>query len=176
MDSLSKASFENAQLDIDSLPRHGEVEFSSLNPKYLVKLNIITTAGALIFLGGFIAAFALLENYRGLLPFLAILFLLLFFLSYYRNFQLQKRNGYALRERDIIFQRGFIYKKTTVVPFNRVQHVSIGRDLLDKLFGISTLQVFTAGGSGSDIRIPGLHPKVTNNLKEEISKRISSHE
>lgn len=176
MDSLSKASFENKQLDIDSLPRHGEVEFSSLNAKYLVKLNIITSAGILIFLGGLIAAYALLENYRGLIPLLTIPILLLFFGFYYRNFQLQKRNGYAIRERDIIFKRGFMYKKTTVVPFNRVQHVSTGRDLLDKLLGISTLRVFTAGGSGSDIGIPGLLPQVTNDLKEEISKRISFHE
>jgi len=176
MDSLSKAIFENKQLDIDSLPRYGEVKFSSLNPKYLVKLNIITTAGALIFLVGLGAGYVLVENYRGLLPFLAILFLLIFFGSYYRNFQLQKRNGYAIRERDIIFKRGFIYKKTTVVPFNRVQHVSTGRDILDKFLGISTLRVFTAGGSGSDIGIPGLLPKITSGLKEEISKRTSSHD
>lgn len=87
-----------------------------------------------------------------------------------------KRNGYAIRERDIIFKRGFIYKKTTIVPFNRVQHVSIERDFPDKILGISTLRLFTAGGSGSDISIPGLIPQIANNMKEEISKRISSDE
>lgn len=173
---INPVNFENRQLDIDSLPRYRGVELSSLNQKYLIKLNIITSADAILFFIGLGITYSLMETYKDLFPFLAILVLLIFSGSYYRNFQVQKRNGYAIRERDIIFKRGFIYKKTTIVPFNRVQHVSIERDFPDKILGISTLRLFTAGGSGSDISIPGLIPQIANNMKEEISKRISSDE
>lgn len=46
---INPVNFENRQLDIDSLPRYRGVELSSLNQKYLIKLNIITSAGAILF-------------------------------------------------------------------------------------------------------------------------------
>ena len=86
-----------------------------------------------------------------------------------------KRCGYALREQDIIFKRGFLFERTTIVPFNRIQHVSVERSFLDKVLNISTLKVFTAGGSGSDISIPGIIPETATSLKEEVSVRIYNH-
>ena len=84
--------------------------------------------------------------------------------------------GYALREKDIVYKRGFIFNKTTIVPFNRVQHVSISRGVWDKILGISNLNIFTAGGSGSDITIPGLDPKMALQLKEALAVKISKDE
>lgn len=176
MDATRKDKFQNKQLNMNALPRSAQVEFYPLDPKYLIKLNIVTGTGALVALGVLLTAYFILEDYRDLFPFLAVLFLLLLFWFFYRNFELQKRNGYAVRERDIIYRRGFVYETTTIVPFNRVQHVSAGRDLLDKFLGITFLQIFSAGGSGSDISIPGLPPTTAEELKEEISQRISSNE
>lgn len=175
MAPIDKDVFTNESLDVASLPRYEEVQLNPLSPKYLVKLNIGTGISMLIFLAGLVIAYSFLEPYRYLFPFAGILFLLFFFWSFFSNYQLLKRSGYALRERDIIFKRGYLFVRTTIVPFNRVQHVSVERGVIDKLLNISTLKVFTAGGSGSDVSIPGLEPEKATSLKEEISDRIASH-
>lgn len=86
---------------------------------------------------------------------------------------MQQTYAYALREKDILYRRGFILNKITVVPFNRIQHVTINRDIWDKRLNLSTLNIFTAGGSGSDIRIPGLEPELAMDLKDSLAKKIA---
>ena len=171
----NQAEFENKQLDINSLPRFTEVEFYRLDHKYLIKLNIRTGIGALVILGALIVGYFLMIEFKILILWSAILFLPIFLWLFYRNFELQKRNGYAIRERDIIFKRGFLHEKITIVPFNMVQHVSARKDLLDKFLGISSLAIFSAGGSASDITISGLLSRNAEALKEAISKRVSSN-
>jgi membrane protein YdbS with pleckstrin-like domain len=105
--------------------------------------------------------------------FLLGLIILFFVFRFWNNYKIQKSLGFAIRERDMIYKRGYIFNKTTVIPFNRVQHASISRDIWDKLLGISSLKIFTAGGSGSDIGIPGLQPELALKLKEAIAVKIS---
>lgn len=175
MDPITKGDFSNLELDVTSLPQYEEVKLHSLSGKYLLKLHINTTISFLFFMGGLVVAYFFLQQYQLLFWLLFCFFVFLFGWSYFVNFQLQKRNGYRLRERDVIYRRGFIFEKVTVVPFNRIQHVSVERNFLDKILNLSTLKVFTAGGSGSDVNIPGLPPDAATALKEEISQRIAAH-
>lgn len=175
MASIEEGLFKNDRLDVQNLPKFEEVELASLSPKYLLKLNISTTIFLLIVSTVVTAAYFIFSAYRIYLPYVALFLLLLFAWNYYSNFQLQKLNGYAVRERDIIYRKGFLFEKYTVVPFNRVQHVSTNRGVLDKTLNISTLKVFTAGGSGSDVSIPGLIPETANSLKEALSDRMAGH-
>ncbi len=126
-------------------------------------------------MGAAVIAYSFLEDFRGYLLALILLFFVIFGWSYFSNYQLMKRNGYALREKDIIFRRGFLFQKTTVVPFNRIQHVSVERGVIDKTLKLATLRIFTAGGSGSDLDIPALLPETAFSLKEELSNRMSGH-
>ncbi|HSI70564.1 MAG TPA: PH domain-containing protein, partial [Gillisia sp.] len=57
--------------------------------------------------------------------------------------------------------------------FNRIQHVSISRDVFDKFLNIASIQVFTAGGSGSELSIPGLEPNRARELKEALAVKIT---
>lgn len=175
MDTIKEEFFRNNQLDVASLPHYEEVELISLNPKYLVRLNITTSINMFLLLAGLFGAYLFIKDFKGYFVVAGVLSLLMLFWFYFSNYQLQKRSGYGVRERDIIFKRGFLYEKTTVVPFNRIQHVSTRRSLLDKMLGLSTLKVFTAGGSGSDVAIPGLLPETASNLKEALSERMSGH-
>lgn len=167
--------FSNLQVDVNTLPKYEEVELLRLEPKYVLKLHFGTTAGLLFFMIGLWLAFTFIEEFREYWMLVMLLFFLIFGWSYFSNVQVMKRNGYALREKDIIFKHGFLFQKTTVVPFNRVQHVSVERSVTDKTLKLATLKVFTAGGSGSDVRIPGLLPDTAFALKEELSNRISGH-
>lgn len=175
MDPVNRETFINGQLEAASLPKYEEVAYSSLAPGYLAKLNISTIISLLVFSGIAGVGFLFLEDFRKYFPWgFAVLFPV-FLWSFITNAHLYKRNGFALRERDIIYKRGFLFEKVTLVPFNRVQHVSTHRSVLDKMLHLSTLKVFTAGGAGSDISLPGLTPETANRLKEALAERMAGH-
>ncbi|GHA29860.1 hypothetical protein GCM10007103_08920 [Salinimicrobium marinum] len=175
MDSIEQGIFNNEVLEINALPRHEEAELNSFAPKYLLKRNISTTIWLIIITAGIFIAYNFAEIFRIFAPFIAGAFMLLFIWSYYSNYQWFRKSGYAVREHDMIFKRGFLFEKTTVVPFNRVQHVSTNRGVMDKMLNLSSLNVFTAGGSGSDVALPGLLPETANSLKEALAARMSGH-
>jgi uncharacterized protein len=66
------------------------------------------------------------------------------------------RKGYALRDKDLVYRDGVFWRSVTAVPFNRVQHVETASTPLDRRFGLASLQLYTAGSSGGDLRIDGL--------------------
>ncbi|PRX40516.1 PH domain-containing protein [Salegentibacter salegens] len=174
MDSIAK-DFSNEQIDLASLPKYESVAFSSVSSKYLIKMNIQTGIFMLVLtvaLGVF--WFFQLNYIQSGIIFAFVLIAFIF--RFWNNYKLLQSLGYAIRERDIIYRRGFIFSKTTVIPFNRVQHASISRGIWDKILGISSLNIFTAGGGGSDITIPGLDPEMAVQLKEAIAVKISEDE
>ena len=86
------------------------------------------------------------------------------------------RKAYLLRDHDLVYRTGYIMQKTTAIPKNRIQHVEIRQGVLLRIFKLSKLVVFTAGGSSSDLSISGLEPEVAEKLKEHISLSIIGHE
>ncbi|WP_289021416.1 PH domain-containing protein [uncultured Salegentibacter sp.] len=174
MDSLGK-DFSNDQIDLASLPKYESVAYSSVSSTYLIKMNIQTGIFMLVLfiILGVLWFFQLNQRQTGIL--LAVV-IAAFIFRFWNNYKLLQSLGYAVREKDIVYKRGFIFNKTTIVPFNRVQHVSISRGVWDKILGISNLNIFTAGGSGSDITIPGLDPKMALQLKEALAVKISKDE
>jgi hypothetical protein len=174
MDPVAK-DFNNEQIDLAFLPKYEQVAFSSVSSKYLIKMNIQTGIFMLVLtiaLGVF--WFFQLNNMQSGIIFGFVLVAFIF--RFWNNYKLLQSLGYAVREKDIIYKRGFIFNKTTVIPFNRVQHASISRGIWDKLLGISSLNIFTAGGGASDISIPGLEPEMAVQLKEAIAVKISHDE
>jgi len=168
-------NFTNKSIDIASLPQFEEVAFQPISKSYLIKSNLQT----LVFLCVAMIAWAVsfyFDLNRIQLILLLIGIVLYFGFKFWNIFMLQKNYGFALREKDILYRRGYLVNKTTVVPFNRMQHASISRDVLDKMLKISTLKIFTAGGSGSDIIIPGLAPDLALRLKEALAVKLTENE
>ena len=87
-----------------------------------------------------------------------------------------KKRGYALRQRDITYKKGFLIHSQTTIPFNRVQHCETTQGPLSRAFGLMSLKVFTAGGASSDLRISGLRPEEANRLKDFITEASSTYE
>lgn len=75
---------------------------------------------------------------------------------------------YVVREQDILYQRGIWSQKTTAVAFNRIQHVDISHDPLERYFSTSTLKLFTAGSNYSDLSITGLDKQLAINIRQHI--------
>lgn len=105
------------------------------------------------------------------LGFWFLLFLIVVFLSYKEYFV----RGYVLREQDITYRKGWLFHSQITVPFNRIQHTEINHGPIDRLFKLCELEIFTAGGSASDLSISGLDPKDANKLKEYISGKLSTY-
>ena len=82
------------------------------------------------------------------------------------------KRGFALRDQDIVYKHGVLWRSVKAVPFNRVQHAATGSGPLDRRFGLATLTVFTAGGSGGDLRVPGLNRDLAERLRGYIVDRV----
>lgn len=168
-------TFKNEIIDLESLPRFEEVSFQPISGKYLLKSNLQTLIIFLLLLSG-LAALYYYEMGLPYLPAALAGIVILIGFKFWNNLMMQKQYGYALRERDILYRRGFLINSITIVPLNRIQHVAVSRDALDKILKISSLQIFTAGGSGSDINIPGLNPQIAASLKEALANRLTPNE
>ncbi len=82
--------------------------------------------------------------------------------------------GYAVREHDVSVRHGVLLRSATSVPFNRVQHVAVNTGPLDRMLGLATVRVFTAGGSGADLVIQGLPTDTAATLKDTISATVAA--
>ncbi|MDT0644278.1 PH domain-containing protein [Zunongwangia sp. F363] len=176
MDSVDqKESFQNSIIALETLPRFQEVSYNPISRKLLSK-HLIQISIWLLAVAAFCVFLFYNQQEDRLTAGFAIGAFVIFSFLYFNAWKMQKVYGYCLREKDIIYRRGYIVSKTTVISFNRIQHVSISRGVLDKIFKLSTLKIFTAGGSGSDISIPGLKPELARDLKEALVQKISDDE
>jgi membrane protein YdbS with pleckstrin-like domain len=93
-----------------------------------------------------------------------------------RAWKLYEYKGYALREHDILYKSGWIWKRWVAVPYNRIQHVEIRRGPLEEMLDLRKLQIFTAGGASSDLNISGLAPDQAEQLRLFISVKTGLDE
>lgn len=78
--------------------------------------------------------------------------------------------AYVVREESLFLRRGVFTHVQTVVPYVRVQHIDTRRSALERLLGLSSLVVYTAGSRGADVRIPGLTPDRATALQSRLKR------
>lgn len=171
-------NFSNSVLLPENLPGIDKQTFNPLDKKYLKILFFRIIIFFLVLAGAFITFLIVNEEkpptYILLIAVSAIV-LLVAFSTILTVLEFPKK-GYLVREQDISFQRGLITYKVTSVPFNRIQHVEVNQGVLAKLFKLSSVKIYTAGGNASDLSVPGLPEKIAINLKSFLSEKISEHE
>jgi membrane protein YdbS with pleckstrin-like domain len=79
-----------------------------------------------------------------------------------------KRKLYSLREQDLSYQSGLIFRKTVSQPMLRIQHVELKRGPIDRKIGLAKLQVFSAGGAMHTFEIPGLPIEKAESIRQFI--------
>lgn len=85
-----------------------------------------------------------------------------------------ERWGYQLLPDRLRVARGYWFRVDTVVPFVRVQHIDVSQGPLERLFGVSTLTVHTAGTHNSVVDLPGLTPDDAAAMRDAIRAQIKS--
>ncbi|MEL6673419.1 MAG: PH domain-containing protein [Bacteroidota bacterium] len=170
--------FTNPTVDVQALPQVEEAEFQGLDEKYLNVSLIGSIIGNALFLIP-VSVGIYFATANGML-WLGLLGLSLWALYFaFRLFLLVKgfrKKAYAVRERDLIYKKGLIWQRTTTVPFTRIQHASVSEGPIEKLFGLATVKVFTAGGDSSDLSIPGLPHEAAHRMKDFVMEKAGRHE
>ncbi|MGI9200322.1 MAG: PH domain-containing protein [Woeseiaceae bacterium] len=166
--------FENAEISVDNLPRADLVDWRSLDPK-LKRLHQVQTLLALTIVAlplTFITFFTAMPT-RPAIAFWIMWTVILVAALVWPIISVPKR-GYVVRDKDILFKKGVVWRSVTAVPFNRIQHVETSSTPLDRKFGLATLQLFTAGGSSGDLKIDGLAADVAEQLRIFILRKAGS--
>ncbi|KOS08187.1 hypothetical protein AM493_03685 [Flavobacterium akiainvivens] len=168
--------FTNNTIDTTQLPRFEEVELSPLHQSYIkiIWINIAIVFGVVAILAG-LAMYFVEEtvNYKGYITIGYILILLLTItiqVVSYRN------RGFAFRTHDVIYRSGAIAITTTIIPYNRVQHVELHEGWVSRIFGLATINIFTAGGVSSDLKIPGVEKEHAEAIKQLLVGKITDQE
>ena len=68
----------------------------------------------------------------------------------------------------VVVWRGAWWQREIWIPLARLQHLDVVRGPLERLFGLATLVVFTAGNEGSAFRVPGLRAGDAQALRDRI--------
>jgi len=162
--------FENPEIAHEDLPQVEAVTWQGMDSKFTRRL-LTEAALALVFVTVGVAGLQVVFNIAFadenltislgwlwlLVPLLAIPLLAWPLISV-------PRIGYALRDKDIIYKSGVFWQTVTAIPFNRIQHVEKN----------STLQIFTAGGSGGDLKIHGLPADLAERLRVFILEKVGA--
>jgi membrane protein YdbS with pleckstrin-like domain len=77
---------------------------------------------------------------------------------------------YEVRDDALYLERGVFTRVRTVVPFVRIQHVDSSRGPAERLIGLASTVVYTAGSRGADVTIPGLTPAGADDLRERLKR------
>ncbi len=170
-----REDFSNQQLKFSDLPQFEKVDFQKVSLKLRTKSILQWIILTVLFSAGIGAFFFVKEEFSAF-TFIGIGVIALFLLIRLIDIILKQQfYGFAIREKDILFRSGYISSKITIIPFNRIQHSAINRSFLDKIFGISSLKIYTAGGTGSDMHIPGLFPDLAVQLNQTLSQKVSEN-
>lgn len=166
--------FENPEIAIEKLPGTDAVQWQELDPRYK-RLRQVQSALALLGAAvplAFITFVAEIPTLPATIIWSQWLIILLVLLAW-PAIAFPKR-GYVVRDKDILFREGVIWRSVTAVPFNRIQHVETSNTPLDRKFDLATLQLFTAGGSSGDLKIDGLATSVAEQLRIFILRKVGN--
>lgn len=183
LQSSEHADFHNEVINTESLPQLEGLTFQGHAQRYhrfrLISRAIVALIFALIPTG--ILLGAIVENGEDLpKAFIAVSILygawaLLFGLVFLEEVKGFPIRGYVMRERDVTYRSGYLFRSVTTVPFNRIQHSEITQGPIARKFKLSHLKIYTAGGSGSDLKIPGLDPEEAARLRDFINENSGKH-
>ncbi len=168
-------NFQNSQILDLEIPDFNDLKLMAVSPKYLriILLNISIFSISLI--AAVSLAFYFFHNNLSVLQistaviavFLVISFL---FLSAFLGFKFRK---YAIRERDVVYQYGWLKRSLIIVPFIRIQHIKVEQGWFSKILQLKSITIYTAGVSGGDVTVNGLPESIAEGINHIIRVSIS---
>lgn len=163
--------FFNSRIDVRDLPELPPDSFEPLAPAYLRSKYVADAVTAAIVVVLAVIATAAVRSVDGpvWIPIVAAVVVLgLIGLAAVLQTMSIRHLGYLVREHDLSLRQGVIVRVTSTIPYNRVQHVGVDRGPIERLYGLATLQLRSAGGV---IGISGLTTADANRLTDLVTAR-----
>ena len=167
------AKFSNLEISKNYMPQLEALKYTELSPKYgpthrLVSLSVTVSVMLILVFISYQPFIEVAEHVVNTLqyPIWGVGTLGLMISLYHSLADPKKR--YALREQDINYQSGLIFRKTVSQPILRIQHVELKRGPIDRKIGLANLQVFSAGGALHTFEIPGLDIETAEDIRQFI--------
>ncbi|WP_299012446.1 PH domain-containing protein [uncultured Polaribacter sp.] len=157
-----------------TFPDITKIDFVSISKKYLNVILLNITIYFVIFICSLfiVTTYYLQDEMMGFKYYLYAGITILFGFFYVVYAIGFKKRKYAVREKDVSYKSGILFKQTTSVPFNRVQHIEIDQGPFSRFFKLASLSVYTAGDSSDDLKIKGILKEDAIKIKEFISTKI----
>lgn len=165
--------WENLEVPIEELPQIEEVHFQKHPLRYRTYRYVLGLFWTGLPVAG-TSVFAVLSEdpLAYSVPAGALLIAAFAFLAVAKGYP---RRAYALREHDLTYRRGWIFTSMTTVPFNRIQHTEVSQGPLERKFALCTLNIYTAGGSTSDLSVPGLEADEAARLRDYVARKAAQY-
>lgn len=167
-------NFSNNQINIEQLPKTEQISYTQVEETYkkvlygrYLLLWGIPTVGAII------TSFFTKEERIAILG-TALIFLVILAVMLAVTGKIYEFMGYAIRENDICMRRGLFFKKYVVVPFNRIQHITVEQGPLARAFGLASLKVYSAAGNDNDFVLNGITKERADEMKQFILEQIKT--
>ena len=161
----------NNLVTTEQIPDYEQIPLTNLHPDYkkVAQMNaLIASVVGLTFLLGVFFIFDTTEKYYAIVA----LFLVFIFIIFYISIS-YKYKKYAFRQQDAIYKTGIIYQATHILPYVRLQHITIRQGWYAKRLGLATLCLHTAS---DDVSIPGLALQEAERWKNYLLNRIENIE
>ena len=76
--------------------------------------------------------------------------------------------GYRIDKHVLETRSGIVFHRTRLLPLARLQHVDLERGPFERMYGLSSLVLHTAGTHSANIRIPGLEAQEAVRLRDRL--------
>lgn len=152
------------------------LKFAHVHPRYKTQLRIELSLQWSIYIGVLIIVSRIAQPpwgfYSVIGAVLIALTLIVLLLTWApRRYQL---TGYVLNPTEVHYRTGALWRKQVSVPVNRIQHVEISQGVIERGLKLAKLVIYTAGGSGSDLAIPGLPLTTAEALRSQLLLQVNA--
>lgn len=176
MTEIASPFFENQQLNVSGLPQAEHIAFEQVSPEHktvqFIWLTVFTIFVVIIGTGiiavtGNILNLMIWGLFFGFTAAIIGIFSIFIVLGY-------KHRGFSIRQHDIAYKDGVLFRSQTIVPLVKLQHCEIGQGPFERMFNLSHLNLFTAGGVTTEISIRGLSIAKGEQLREFILDKLKN--
>lgn len=161
--------FSNEAIPLESLPQFQSVDLNPLHQDYkkVMSWSIFFTSIIMLLVLGSIGYFTIGFSVYYFLFFLPwLIWFMIRILSFKISFSNQ---AYTLREKDFIYQEGWLFKSQQIVPYSKIQHLSIQEGWIARKYGLANINIFT---TGDNIVIPGVSKEIAMQIQAYILSKI----
>ena len=142
----------------------------SISPRLIVARRITLVLAFIVIAAGVVALFIVSGIDRLIAWAAAGVALIAFIWLWWLIGRRVRSYGYAERADDLLVRSGIMFRRLVIVPYGRMQLVDVTAGPLDRLLGVTTVQLHTAAAT-TDATIPGLEPAIAAALRDRLARQ-----